>query len=378
MELKLDTSRVYAIALEGGGARGGYEIGAWKALEEAGVRYNAVSGSSVGALNGAMMAMRDLARAEELWKNIRFSQVMDVDDALMERVMKRELRDFDEFKIVLRRAREIIREGGFDVEPLKRLLAETVDEARVRASDVNFYIVTYSLTDRKELDLDAKQLPDGALCDMLLASAYFPAFKNEKLGGKRYTDGGVQDVVPVDSLISRGYRDIIVIRIFGVGVEKRVKIPDNVRITTIAPNANLGNVLNFSSEQSGKNMRLGYYDAKRALYGLYGRTYYIDRTFTEAQAYEILAGLVRRAEEPASLRVLNEELLPALGRAVSEKGDYYDMLVAFLERTAEELEIDPFAVVTDAALLEEVKARRRILAPKKPGKLLCYLPMAED
>ena len=123
MELKLDTSRVYAIALEGGGARGGYEIGAWKALEEAGVRYNAVSGSSVGALNGAMMAMRDLARAEELWKNIRFSQVMDVDDALMERVMKRELRDFDEFKTVLRRAREIIREGGFDVEPLKRLLA---------------------------------------------------------------------------------------------------------------------------------------------------------------------------------------------------------------------------------------------------------------
>ena len=378
MELKLDTSRVYAIALEGGGARGGYEIGAWKALEEAGVRYNAVSGSSVGALNGAMMAMRDLARAEELWKNIRFSQVMDVDDALMERVMKRELRDFDEFKTVLRRAREIIREGGFDVEPLKRLLAETVDEARVRASDVNFYIVTYSLTDRKELDLDAKQLPDGALCDMLLASAYFPAFKNEKLGGKRYTDGGVQDVVPVDSLISRGYRDIIVIRIFGVGVEKRVKIPDNVRITTIAPNANLGNVLNFSSEQSGKNMRLGYYDAKRVLYGLYGRTYYIDRTLTEAQAYEILAGLVRRVEEPASLRVLNEELLPALGRAVSEKGDYYDMLVAFLERTAEELAIDPFAVVTDAALLEEVKDRRRILAPKKPGKLLRYLPMAED
>ena len=87
---------------------------------------------------------------------------------------------------------------------------------------------------------------------------------------------------------------------------------------------------------------------------------------------------MRRAEEPASLRVLNEELLPALGRAVSEKGDYYDMLVAFLERTAEELAIDPFAVVTDAALLEEVKARRRILAPNKPGRLLRSLPMAED
>ena len=45
MELKLDTSRTYAIALEGGGAKGGYEIGVWRALEEAGVRYNAVSGT---------------------------------------------------------------------------------------------------------------------------------------------------------------------------------------------------------------------------------------------------------------------------------------------------------------------------------------------
>ena len=42
MQLKLDTSKTYAIALEGGGAKGAYEIGAWKALEEAGIKYNAV------------------------------------------------------------------------------------------------------------------------------------------------------------------------------------------------------------------------------------------------------------------------------------------------------------------------------------------------
>ena len=60
MELKLDTSKTYAIALEGGGAKGAYEIGVWKALDEAGVKYNAVSGTSVGALNGALMVMRDL------------------------------------------------------------------------------------------------------------------------------------------------------------------------------------------------------------------------------------------------------------------------------------------------------------------------------
>ena len=73
MELQLDLTKIYAIALEGGGARGSYQVGAWRALQEAGIRYNAVSGTSVGALNGAMMAMGDLTGAEKLWRDIRFS-----------------------------------------------------------------------------------------------------------------------------------------------------------------------------------------------------------------------------------------------------------------------------------------------------------------
>ena len=38
MQLKLDNSKIYAIALEGGGAKGSYEVGVWQALEEAGIR----------------------------------------------------------------------------------------------------------------------------------------------------------------------------------------------------------------------------------------------------------------------------------------------------------------------------------------------------
>ena len=50
MELKIDNSKIYAVALEGGGAKGAYEIGVWKALSEAGIKYNAVSGTSVGSM----------------------------------------------------------------------------------------------------------------------------------------------------------------------------------------------------------------------------------------------------------------------------------------------------------------------------------------
>ena len=76
MQLQLDPNKTYAIALEGGGARGAYEIGVWKALDEAGIRFDAVAGTSVGALNGAMMAMGDLEKAIACWENIRLSQVI--------------------------------------------------------------------------------------------------------------------------------------------------------------------------------------------------------------------------------------------------------------------------------------------------------------
>ena len=60
MEPVLDLTKEYGIVLDGGGARGAYQIGAWKALKEAGVKINAVAGTSVGALNGALICMDDV------------------------------------------------------------------------------------------------------------------------------------------------------------------------------------------------------------------------------------------------------------------------------------------------------------------------------
>lgn len=53
MKPVLDLTKEYGLVLDGGGARGAYQIGAWKALREAGVKIEAVAGTSVGALNGS-------------------------------------------------------------------------------------------------------------------------------------------------------------------------------------------------------------------------------------------------------------------------------------------------------------------------------------
>ena len=185
MELKFDTSKTYAIALEGGGAKGAYEVGVWKALDEAGVKYNAVAGTSVGALNGAMMASRDLETALQLWENVKFSHVFDADDDVMKKIYDGDLEGLD-IRGLLKEFVEIVKDGGLDIEPLRMMVTEHIDENNVRNSDVEFFFVTYSLTDKEEVEISARELEEGKLVDMLLASAYVPVFQRKKLDGKDY------------------------------------------------------------------------------------------------------------------------------------------------------------------------------------------------
>lgn len=356
--LLLDSNKTYAIALEGGGARGAYQVGVWRALEEAGIKYNAVSGSSVGALNGAFMTMRNLALAEDVWENIRYSKIMSVDDELMKGFFDRKLK-FGEIKSLAKYVLGTIRAGGIDVTPLRSWIDSLADEEAIRSSDVEFFIVTYSLSDMKELDIDVRELPEGQISEMLLASAYFPAFKNEKIRGKRYSDGGVQDVVPINSLIKRGYKDILVFRIYGVGFEKRVKIPEDVNITTIAPTEELGSVLDFESEHAKELMTLGYYDAHRVLYGYIGDKYYLEKTMSESEAYEFVSAtaytIAAQSNESPTIRQVNEEIIPGLARRLGvRKGDYYDIFEKCMEMAALDRGLPRFRLMTDRQLLDEL------------------------
>lgn len=68
MKPVIDLTKEYGLVLEGGGAKGAYQIGAWKAMREAGVKIKGIAGTSVGALNGALICMDDLTNAEKVWE----------------------------------------------------------------------------------------------------------------------------------------------------------------------------------------------------------------------------------------------------------------------------------------------------------------------
>jgi hypothetical protein len=58
------------LVLEGGGAKGAYQFGCLLALAEHGIHVDAIAGTSVGALNGALVAYDRLAEGQQYWAHL--------------------------------------------------------------------------------------------------------------------------------------------------------------------------------------------------------------------------------------------------------------------------------------------------------------------
>lgn len=69
--------RRIGLVLSGGGGKGAYQIGCWQALRELGLdRFTSIAGTSVGALNAALIAQGDFEKARSVWFGIRPSHVL--------------------------------------------------------------------------------------------------------------------------------------------------------------------------------------------------------------------------------------------------------------------------------------------------------------
>lgn len=377
MKPVIDTTKEYGLVLEGGGAKGAYQIGAWKALREAGIRIKGIAGTSVGALNGALICMGDLEKAESLWENISYSQIMSVDDKIMEDIFKQKKISRDALKDMM----DYISAGGVDITPLKELIAECVDEEKIQNSSMDLYIHTFSVDEMRDLNVDLKGIEPELIKDFLLASSYiFPIFKSEKLHGKTYIDGGAINNVPVDTLIEKEYKDIIVVRIFGIGREKKVKIPEDTTIYTIAPTVSLGSILDFNPKRSKIHLKRGYFDTMRVIYGLAGKIYYIDeqekecyylRQLTELSQdiYVYLADVYKlELQESRAVRNLTEIILPVIAEEMklSKEWSYRELYLSILEATAKICRIQKYKIYT----LQELQDKVREKLPSLEGEEL--------
>ena len=264
-----------ALVLGGGGSRGSYEIGVWKAMRQLNLSYDIITGTSIGSINGALMVQNEYDKAYEFWSKITVDDVMASGINL----------DFD-LEVLLSQKEKLkpflknyITNKGADISPLRKIMEEIFDETKLRNSKVDYGLVTLQIPSLKPLELTKNEIPDGKLTDYILASAScFPAFPMCKIDGKRYIDGGYYDNLPINLAIKMGATDIVAVDLF----HKNETHPDLINtkpfIKYIVPSWDLGTILNFEHNGLLHNMQLGYLDTMKQFSKLDGYRYAFKKT----------------------------------------------------------------------------------------------------
>jgi len=282
----MEVHRKYALVLAGGGAKGAYQIGAWKAFKELGIEFEAVTGASVGALNAALIAQGDFEKAEKLWDEMSLEKIVCIPPALINEnrhyFAKGNLKNLRELN------RSILKYGGLDSTPLLKLIEATLDEEYIRENNIDLGLVTFNIGKLKPVELFIDAIPEGMLAEYLLASASYPAFKRTKINGNKYTDGGIYDNIPFKMIKNRGYKNIIVVDISGSGWNRHPNII-GTSTTYIKNSVDIGGILNFDHTVLNELKELGYLDTLKVLDGIKGIKYfYQNNEKTENKLREII------------------------------------------------------------------------------------------
>lgn len=263
-----------AVVLAGGGARGAYQIGVWKAMRDAGVNIGAVYGVSVGAINGAVMAAGDYDTAKELWLKIEKDNVMNIDDST-EELLTGEASLLN----MVEAAFGLYERGGIDVSPLEQLLSRYLDETTIRSSGIEFGLAAFSVTEGRQKFYTLEDIPENQLVDYILASANFPLFQRKVIGGEEFIDGGIQQNMVIGMIDPAEYNRAVLVSLdmytYSDLIDRVSGYTDyDIDVTFINPGIDLGSLLDFSPDNALELMRVGYLDGLKAFGKLSGIGYY--------------------------------------------------------------------------------------------------------
>jgi NTE family protein len=186
-----------AVVLSGGGSLGAAQVGALRALYEAGVRPDVFVGCSVGALNAAFLAVDPtparVAALEEVWRGLERADVFG---------RNRRLSPSHPLVRAVRRDDHL-----YEPDALRALVRAWVPVADLADTAVPCHVVTTDLRTGV-----ACWWSQGDPVAVLTASACLPAlFPPVSLGGSLHVDGGVTTPVPVERALDLGAARVWVI-----------------------------------------------------------------------------------------------------------------------------------------------------------------------
>ena len=270
------------LVFSGGGGKGAYEIGVWKALREYEFDRNieAVAGTSVGGLNGALFIQGDYNKAESLWRDIAPQKILPLNKEELAKTIATAAGSVilpgAPAKVLLSSARLFDGKGIFDQSGLANLIEASDACAKISTQALPFHVCALNSV---QGTLEYPQLNDKTAeecASWLLASAAIPLiFDAVSIDGSSYYDGGVlpgrySDNTPFKPLIEvHGCTHII-----NIYLDRDPELLANQRsykdisfwnIVPTEESAGVIAALNFTAENAAKLIDCGYKDVRKVL-----------------------------------------------------------------------------------------------------------------
>lgn len=215
----------FGLALSGGGARGAAHVGVLKALLEEGLTPSYVSGTSAGAIVGALFASGYTPSEIESFYINYGHKVLDYN-----------FRDFAGFLLSLVTKSRATFDGLIRGGRLGRLIKgfcsdkgvygikDVTIPLAITAVDINTaqLVLFVSQMPQNGRDEKAVYIDDAEIWKAVRASTAVPVvFKPEMVHGRRLVDGGVRDNVPVNVLQNMGAKKVLAVNLGYAGQQKK-------------------------------------------------------------------------------------------------------------------------------------------------------------
>ena len=395
-----------ALVLCGGGSKGAYQMGVWQALNELNLKFDIVTGTSIGALNGVMYVQNKYDDCIDLWNNARNDTIMTTPISLEEPSIKASLKKMND---LIPFVRTYIEKKGADITPFKKMMEHYIEPEKVVNSDITFGVMTVSFPQFKPIP----KVLNGANVDevipyVLASASCFPLFPVCKIGDLSLVDGGYYDNLPINFALELGATEIVAVDLnYAITHKEYLNKPF---IKYIYPSWNLGSFFLFEEKAINDNKILGYNDAMKA-YGKYDGfryTFYREELDENLlKSFMIKVANVERIFNQKNLKSLDKtdegsSIYKILEKYTNSSLNYKEYYLRALEVCAEFFKIDHLKLYT-AALLKQlicdklvsisleddellidyfktktISKKRELLLRANKYDLLCLLSIKED
>ncbi len=188
------------LVFSGGGAKGAYEIGVWKALRKLKLdKYiSVISGTSIGALNAILFVNGDYAKAEQIWKNLSLEQITKPDndnfsqkiDLLLDKINSSKIKTAGNY--IKSAINKYISIGSISQQNLKKFIEDNINFEKIRNFNGNCYVTVFNNRTNKPEYIKLNNLPEDKIVQYLLATTAMPVvFDKVIIDNNEYYDGGI-------------------------------------------------------------------------------------------------------------------------------------------------------------------------------------------